>query len=268
MNKINLPLFSKNAISHAISASTPSYKALILLLSSLTLAACGTSSTVDEDSEPGVDSGNNDEITEIVDISNAVFTEQSADCYDYINTYEASVVDIQNSVGFESGVLISGENDFCSIISNAIPNHNFNDASASFADHVAEVDQAYVIPRLPELSESSTAFSQQLINAVMLNGVNLDLLSAGCYRPDDANADADGNVAIGCSVADAWLLDPLGTEHKFGADAHNAHVQPGGLYHYHGNPNAMFDDNPGPTGSPVIGFAGDGFPIYGSYFLE
>ena len=30
----------------------------------------------------------------------------------------------------------------------------------------------------------------------------------------------------------------------------------------------MFDDNPGPTGSPVIGFAADGFPIYGSYFLD
>ena len=30
----------------------------------------------------------------------------------------------------------------------------------------------------------------------------------------------------------------------------------------------MFDDNPGINGSPVIGFAADGFPIYGSYFLD
>ena len=30
----------------------------------------------------------------------------------------------------------------------------------------------------------------------------------------------------------------------------------------------MFDDNPGAEGSPVIGFAADGFPIYGSYFLD
>lgn len=51
-------------------------------------------------------------------------------------------------------------------------------------------------------------------------------------------------------------------------DIHNAHIQPGGLYHYHGNPNAMFDDNPGPNGSPVIGFSADGFPIFGNYFLD
>ena len=30
----------------------------------------------------------------------------------------------------------------------------------------------------------------------------------------------------------------------------------------------MFDGNPGINGSPVIGFAADGFPIYGSYFLD
>lgn len=40
------------------------------------------------------------------------------------------------------------------------------------------------------------------------------------------------------------------------------------LYHYHGGPNAMYDDAPGPNGSPVIGFAADGFPIYCSYFPD
>jgi hypothetical protein len=54
----------------------------------------------------------------------------------------------------------------------------------------------------------------------------------------------------------------------FGVDIHNAHVQPDGSYHYHGNPNAMFDDVPSGDGSPVIGFAADGFPIYGSYILD
>jgi len=40
------------------------------------------------------------------------------------------------------------------------------------------------------------------------------------------------------------------------------------LNHYHGNPNAMFDDSPGANGSPVIGFADDGFPVFGSYFRD
>ncbi|MEO0980611.1 MAG: YHYH protein, partial [Pseudomonadota bacterium] len=51
-------------------------------------------------------------------------------------------------------------------------------------------------------------------------------------------------------------------------DNHHAHTQPDGRYHYHGNPNALFDDKPGPDGSPLIGFAADGFPVYGSYFKD
>ena len=96
----------------------------------------------------------------------------------------------------------------------------------------------------------------------------LDILSAGCYKPNGAGADASGNVKIGCNTNSSWLLDPMSPTNSFGADMHSAHTQPNGLYHYHANPNAMFDDNPGPAGSPVIGFAADGFPIYGSYFLD
>ena len=40
-----------------------------------------------------------------------------------------------------------------------------------------------------------------------------------------------------------------------------------GSYHYHCDPNALFDDVPVGEGSPVIGFAADGFPIYGSYIV-
>jgi len=253
-------------------------KNAILLVSSLALVACGTNSAVDdgtagdeaEVAEMGAENEAESESsnTEIVDITDVIFTERSADCYDYINTYEASVIDVQNSIGFESGVLISASDDACAIVSNSIPNHSFNDETAHFADAVAEVDQAFIVQRNPELAETSTAMSQTITNAIMLNGVVLDLLSAGCYQPDSAQADADGNVAIGCNDASLWLQDPLGTDTKFGADAHNAHVQPGGLYHYHGNPNAMFDDSPSAEGSPVIGFAADGFPIYGSYFYD
>jgi hypothetical protein len=52
--------------------------------------------------------------------------------------------------------------------------------------------------------------------------------------------------------------------HDFGTDGHNAHTQPDGAYHYHGDPGAMYDDS-GNAASGVIGFAADGFPIYGPY---
>lgn len=54
----------------------------------------------------------------------------------------------------------------------------------------------------------------------------------------------------------------------FGADEHNARTQPDGVYHYHGNPLALFLNNNPDTLSPVIGFAADGFPIFGSYVSD
>jgi hypothetical protein len=60
----------------------------------------------------------------------------------------------------------------------------------------------------------------------------------------------------------------VGSDGFFKHDTHNAHTQPDGTYHYHGGPNAMFDASPGLYGSPLIGFASDGFPIYGTYFLD
>lgn len=214
-----------------------------------------------------VDVGTGDPI-DALDITDAIFSETNGDCGFYADAYTASVLDIQRSLDFIGNLRISADSDSCTLISNGIPNHPFNDASARFADPVVAGNHTFTVPRAPAFAATPTPLSQRIVNGVMLNGVVLDILSAGCYRPDDPQADQDGNVAIGCADNSPWLLDPLGTEGGFGTDAHNAHTQPGGVYHYHGNPMAMFDDNPGPEGSPVIGFAADGFPIYGSYFYD
>jgi hypothetical protein len=202
------------------------------------------------------------------DITNDIFIETSGECTDYIYTLTASVIDIQRSLDFDASVVISSTETECTLASNSIPNHDFNDLSAHFATNVSAIDNSLTITRNPSLATNVTQLSQRTYNAVMLNGVVLDILSAGCYDPTKQGADADGNVQIGCNTADGWLLDPLGTESSFGADQHNAHTQPDGRYHYHGNPEAMFDDSPSEQGSPVIGFAADGFPIYGSYFFD
>jgi hypothetical protein len=214
------------------------------------------------------DSAGDDSIGEgPFDITDVIFVETSGDCGFYAAMYEASVTDVQRSIAFSGDLTITADNSSCTFTSNGIPNHDFNDQTARFATDTSEQSISVEAPRLPALANSSTALSQQYYDAIMMNGVVLDILSAGCYDPDSPMADADGNVAIGCNSQDGWLLDPLGPV-KFGTDAHNAHTQPNGLYHYHGNPVAMFDDNPGANGSPVIGFAADGFPIYGSYFYD
>jgi hypothetical protein len=97
--------------------------------------------------------------------------------------------------------------------------------------------------------------------------VVLDQVANGCYMPDDASADKNGNIANGCGLWVEWRLDPLG-KISLGADSHNAHTQPGGLYHYHGNPYALYDTEDASKASPVIGFAADGFPVFGPLFED
>ena len=89
------------------------------------------------------------------------------------------------------------------------------------------------------------------------NGVVVDLLAAGCFGVGDGK--------IGCNdLSSAWRYDPMSPSANFGTDVHNAHTQPDGRYHYHGDPLAMYGESS--EVSPVIGFAADGFPIYGPYF--
>jgi hypothetical protein len=55
-------------------------------------------------------------------------------------------------------------------------------------------------------------------------------------------------------------------DNGFNVDTHNAHSQSDGTYHYHGTPNAFYHEHNNGSPSPVIGFAADGFPIFGPYF--
>jgi len=204
----------------------------------------------------------------VIDITNAIFTNTSTDCSNYSEVYESVVTDIQANRRYEGTVTIITGNENCQVSVNGIPNHDFNDESANFVTEVVGSNRIFTVSRNPQTAANITGLSQNYYDGVMLNGVVVDMLSAGCYRPNDPNADNDGNTPSGCTPNDPWLVDPLGTDSKFGADIHNAHTQPDGTYHYHASPNAMFDDEPGPNGSPLIGFASDGFPIYGSYFLD
>lgn len=208
-----------------------------------------------------------------VDIYNAIFTNRSVDCANYVNTYDANVVDIKNSISFNADVEIDATDTECTITSNTVPNHDFNDETAAYAGGADEatisvIDSVSTITRTPAFADSPTPLSQEIKNAIFLNGVRLDIITAGCYRPNSPDALDDGNVGRGCRSDDPWVLDALGFEGSFGVDINNGHTQPGGRYHYHGSPNAMFDDNPSSEGSPVIGFAADGFPIFGSYFYD
>jgi hypothetical protein len=217
------------------------------LVAALLLVACGdTPSTSPDSGTPAA-----------VDITDAVFTMRSSDCADYARSYYASVTDIQRDLAFDGQVEIVAGTTSCLLTSNAIPNHDFDDATAAFATPTVAIERTFEIPRNPVMASTTTALELASFNAVMLNGVVVDLLAAGCYGVGDGR--------IGCNdPSTPWRYDPMSPSAGFGTDAHHAHTQPDGRYHYHGDPLAMYG---GPTApSPVIGFAADGFPIHGPYF--
>ena len=217
---------------------------------SVFLVGCGND---DEDKTPSGE-----------DITNRFFENLSGDCQQYIGSFFSSVNDIKRSLLFTGQITISSSGDQCVIQSNSIPNHDFNDNTAAFAHVVQEQGVNYSFSASPVIQGTSTALSIGMSEAILLNGVKLDLLAAACYGV--------GNEKTGCGqsqINNPWRYDPMSPLNSFGTDKHNAHVQPSGAYHYHGNPMAMFNqDCVGKQASPVIGFAADGFPIYGSCFTD
>lgn len=230
----------------------------ILLLTN----GCGsesTGNTVAEDITP-VD------VTDSMDITNIELTNRSGSCANYVGSYESTVTDIKRGIGFMGDFTISLSGSNCTFSSNDIPNHDFNDSSAAFATNVAEVAKTYTLPAEPSIAASITELALGTTNGIFLNGVVLDILPAACYG---VGSEPLGQEKIGCGndqIHNPWRYDPMSTLNGFGTDIHNAHVQPDGTYHYHGNPVALFaqDCDTQAEASPVIGFAADGFPIFGS----
>ena len=225
-------------------------RALCTLLTALSLAACASDDSADITNPDGS-----------VDITGQVFTKQSGDCADYSGSYYSEVRDEQQERDFTGSVQISVESDSCTLTSNSIPNHDFG-GGGFFATPTSEVNSTVRLLRNPMAAAAPTPISIRTDNAVMRNGVKLDLLAAACYG---VGPDPLGEERIGCFDDDVpWRYDPMSGAISFGTDEHNAHTQPDGAYHYHGSPEAMYDLS-GTIASPVIGFAADGFPIFGPF---
>lgn len=221
------------------------------LLAVVAVAACGTDGTDDAESDG-------------TDITDASFADRDGTCAARVGRYTATVRDLSRDMAFTASVEVQQQGSDCVLSSNGIPNHDFNDTGA-FATQVSEGLEAFTLRGSPSVAGSSTELSLQYDNGVFLNGVKLDLLAAACYGVGDEPL---GEERIGCMAEGTpWRYDPMSPSANFGTDGHNAHTQPDGAYHYHGDPEAMYDDS-GSTASGVIGFAADGFPIYGPWISD
>lgn len=225
------------------------------------LVGCGDAGAGEADDEGSSTTGSS-----IQDITDAQFSDRTPGCDAYVGDYTAVAKDLSTGTSFAAQVRIElgGEaaGDTCTLSSNGIPNHDFGDLGP-FVTPVGQVQESFTLAAKPSLNDASAPLSLMLDDGVLRNGVKIDLLAAACYG---VGPDPLGQEKIGCfQDGTPWRYDPISPSTAFGEDSHHAHTQPDGAYHYHGDPNAMYDPS-GAAPSGLIGWAADGVPIYGPYF--
>lgn len=150
---------------------------------------------------------------------------------------------------------------------NGIPDHEVGTFPNNHNPHAIEVQDVSVsYPIDPTFADNNTQLGGPLgVPGYMLNGIRMDPGSGGSCQ-DNATSKKRG----ACDLADpsgGWTIEAYGqSSFDFGVDSNNAHVQPGGAYHYHAMPEGLLTllgaDS---TKMTLVGWAADGYPIYARY---
>ncbi len=261
---------------------------LTVLLVFMLVTACGSSSNSSSPIKSTSLPVNNLNANPQGDITNAQLTNRNPDCGAYIGQYRSTILDAQQSISFDSQLTITETADSCIFSSNNIPNHDVGANTTTgnnFASKVAANRLNYVltVKRNPVKTSSAVyvrkVASSITLNGIMLNGVDLDMDSAFCY-----NTEFTTPLQIGlgtreqCGLFADWYAVPAANPDYVTLDEYTGHPFDG-RYHYHGDNKGLSNveensDIPSgslavdASGSPVIGFAPDGFPIYGHYYYD
>lgn len=150
-----------------------------------------------------------------------------------------------------SQVKITTDGNYRRIQANGLPDHTPGQfPNRHNPNTIAPQAYDYKVPLHPKLAEKPTPYRMQPFG-IAVNGVVLDPFAAEWWKGDPNSG---------------WQYEPHGGAIDLGLDSSNAHVQPNGAYHYHGIPNGMIEKISG--GKPkvlLVGWAADGFPIYGPW---
>ncbi|MFT7557617.1 MAG: hypothetical protein ACI83D_000282 [Planctomycetota bacterium] len=133
------------------------------------------------------------------------------------------------------------------VVTNALPDHETGEfPNSGNPNTISAQDMEYRMTLTPESLGTATPVQ---LPGVALNGIPLE--------PGTAETEAYGGVV--------WSIEGLGTV-NLGMDDSNAHVQPTGLYHYHGVPHtlvAMIEEDTDISNDLIhVAYASDGFPMY------
>lgn len=176
------------------------------------------------------------------------------------------------TLAFNPQISISENGSNRIITSNNIPQHKvgkFGKGKGSLnPNKITEQNETYTVTMTPVKNNSLTALlstngsgpkaGPQYSFGVLLNGVELDPIAAEPF-PHEGMMSPNVNWE--------WNLEALNVD--LGLDCNNAHVQPTGKYHYHGQPTLYLQNANIPNNAmTLIGYAADGFPIYYKYAYQ
>ncbi len=228
-------------------AFKPAQAPCVLVLSSLaTLAACGGSAGVN----PAAAAGG----------SAAISSTAGVAC-----GYSASGFNNSPTVQANFNASWNCNSSTRQLAANGIPDHAtgpFPNPGNPHTIRAVAVAASYTLA--PTYSGAVTALSGPAgTTGHVLNGIKIDAGTAGTCP---VNASAPSHCSL-IGNSGGWNIEALGQGvFNFGTDANNAHVQPGGEYHYHGMPEGFIAlRGGGPNKMTLIGWAADGFPIYARY---
>lgn len=171
-------------------------------------------------------------------------------------------VNIQNQLNVASSYSETVEGTTRTISVNDIPNHmvgtfpSSSDRRIGNPNSIAAQSNTYTMTTEPAMANSSTNASGW-VNGVLFSGVGIEVYTAESFT---------GFTGI---TNRQWNRNALQSVDDLGLDCNNAHVQPGGQYHYHGLPSAYGSElQVDGTQMVKIGYAADGFPFYYQYFED
>ncbi len=151
---------------------------------------------------------------------------------------------------FASAVKIEVKDGYRLIESNGIPNHSVGQfPGKGNPNKIAPQSYSFRVPVKPKPSEVAT---RAQVFGVAVNGIVFDPGTAELWNNDMR-----------------WhyeaLSGALGSRNSLGVDENLAHVQPNGAYHYHGLPRGLLNKLDYKNKMALVGWAADGYPIYGPY---
>ena len=143
---------------------------------------------------------------------------------------------------------VSIDGDYRSIKSDGLPNHGTGQFPNSYNPNQLRAQRkTYRVPVAPVYREQTVALGLWPFG-VAVNGIPFDPGAAEFWRRDRRSG---------------WQYEAMAGAVDLGLDRNHAHVQRDGSYHYHGRPDGLLEQFDTIDPPILVGWAADGFPIYG-----